>query len=123
MRSLARKTITLALFLLLVHRMHGYALAEATPFLLHTMHGDAGAVQSISFSPDGKVLATGAADGSVTLWDAATARRLLVLDGAQGTVGALCFSRDGTLLASGGSGGTDGTVKLWDAKSALASAP
>src|SRR5438067_693301 len=65
---------------------------------------------------DGRRLASGAFDGSVRVWDAATGRELLTLQGyeegdAYG-VTSVAFSADGGRLASGN---TDGAVRVWDA--------
>ena len=75
-----------------------------------TSHG--GAVNSVAFSHDGTTLATGNADGTVRLWDAATHRQITTLTGPAGAVDSLAFSHDGTTLATGNA---DGTVRLWDA--------
>ncbi len=45
-----------------------------------TLSGHTGAVGAMTFSPDGKMLATGAADGTVRLWDPATGKELARLD-------------------------------------------
>ena len=72
-------------------------------------------VSSITFSPDGKTLASGGS--SFRLWDATTGRALgepLRIDdgGNSHSVKSVAFSPDGKTLASGGE---DGTVRLWDA--------
>jgi WD40 repeat protein len=68
-------------------------------------------VDGIAFSPDGRALASGSADNTVKLWDAATGRELRSLTGHANHVTTVVFSPDGRLLASGG---LDRTVKVWD---------
>jgi WD40 repeat protein/tRNA A-37 threonylcarbamoyl transferase component Bud32/tetratricopeptide (TPR) repeat protein len=82
--------------------------------LLHAGGGHAGAVLAASFAPDGRLLATAGDDGSVRLWDAATAEELTVLPGHKGLAFAVRFAPDGKTLASGGS---DGKVRIWEARS------
>lgn len=77
----------------------------------HTFPARAGEVNSVSFSPDGNVLAAGAADGTVQLRDARTSALLETLAAHEGITRAT-FSPSGRLLAT--VGGKDGTVKLWD---------
>ncbi len=71
-------------------------------------------VRSLAFSADGSLLAAGADDGTVRLWDAKTGDTRAVLSGHTDSVNAVAFSPDGALLASGGG---DQTVRLWDVKS------
>lgn len=88
------------------------ALPAGASARLGTLQLQAGAdVHCVVFSPDGKQLATGAADAVVRLWDVATRQERLSLRGHQGIVYAVAFSPDGKLLASGGK---DGSVRVWD---------
>jgi WD40 repeat protein/transcriptional regulator with XRE-family HTH domain len=66
---------------------------------------------SVAFSPNGKVLAAGTAEGQVRLWWVANGQPLLTCEGHLGAVWSVAFSPDGRLLASGS---TDGTVRLWE---------
>lgn len=71
-------------------------------------------VHSMAHSPDGRLLAIGAADSSVRIWDVHNRKELRVLKGHDKHVRALDFSRDGTLLASGSS---DGSIRVWEVAS------
>ena len=72
--------------------------------------GHQGIVWSVSFSEDGKTLASGSSDGTVKLWNRETREEIDTLRGHQGIVLSVSFSEDGKTLASGSD---DGTVKLW----------
>jgi RNA polymerase sigma factor (sigma-70 family) len=75
----------------------------------HSLHG---LHARVAFSPDGRMLAVGRPDGSVTLWELATGRRRLRMPGHADAVMGLAFAPDGRTLAGAGD---DGTVRLWDA--------
>ena len=67
-------------------------------------------VLAARFSPDGRTIATGSADGLVGLWDIASGsvRRLA---GHGGVVLAVSFSDDGNWLVTAS---IDGTARVWD---------
>jgi WD40 repeat protein len=65
---------------------------------------------AVSFSPDGKALATAGADRLVRLWEAETGRFIRSLQGHTMTITALAFAPDGKTLFSAG---LDKTVRLW----------
>ena len=71
---------------------------------------DAYQVAAVSFSPDGKKLAT-AGQGAVQLWDAATGKAERSFAGRRRQGQLIAFSADGKRLAAGG---LDGAIQLWE---------
>jgi len=57
------------------------------------------------------LLASGANDRTIRLWDVARGREQAQLSGHQGSIRSVAFSPDGHLLASGAD---DNTIRLWD---------
>ncbi len=64
-----------------------------------------------AFSPDGKTVAVGLTDGSISLWNLVEGTQIGVLRDNALRVDSLDFSPDGTTLAAGS---RDGRVNLWD---------
>jgi WD40 repeat protein/tRNA A-37 threonylcarbamoyl transferase component Bud32 len=66
--------------------------------LLHTLLGHSGPVQGLSFSPDGRLLASSDNPGAVKIWDATSGRLARDLGTMPGGTTSLAFSPDGRHL-------------------------
>src|SRR5262249_10513248 len=67
----------------------------------------------LAFSPDGRLLASGAPGGVALLWDVATRAEVARLQGHRGDVRDVAFSPDGRWLASAAEG-EERVVRIWD---------
>ncbi|MEA5567378.1 WD40 repeat domain-containing protein, partial [Anabaena sp. UHCC 0399] len=65
------------------------------------LEGHSSSVVSVSFSPDGKTLASGSLDNTIKLWNLETGKEIRTLTGHSNPVWSVSFSQDGKTLASG----------------------
>jgi|GEM_PF-2819559 len=79
--------------------------------LIKTLEGHSYGVYSVSFSPDGKFLASGSGDRTVKIWEVGSWELIKTLEGHSDYVNGLSFSPDGKFLASGSD---DKTIKIWE---------
>jgi hypothetical protein len=96
--ALATLTLTLA----------AYAQGRPDIVWIHAGHGSH--VNSVAFSPNGTLLATGSDDTTIKLWRVSDGAFVRTLAGHTSSVNSIAFSPDGTLLVLGSS---DRTVRLW----------
>jgi RNA polymerase sigma factor (sigma-70 family) len=93
----------------------------ASGFVTATLNASA-AVLTVTFSPDGKVLATGGSDGNVRLWDVRTGKVLMSFGTKHSAaIHAVMFSPDGKTLAAAGDakGKIDGpSLRVWNVATA-----
>jgi WD40 repeat protein len=102
---------------------HLVAARHGTARLRWALHGQvggplitgAGRVTDVTFSRDGKILATAGTGGDARLWNARTHRQIrpLLKASRTGPLNSVAFSRDGKTLATAGA---DGTARLWNVR-------
>ena len=85
-------------------------IPASAPAVANQPPPEAAAVNALAFSPDGKTLAAGGADGHIYLFTVADGKFLRVLTGHTSAVTAVVFHPTGTLLVSASK---DRTLRLW----------
>lgn len=86
--------------------------AQAHPQLVKYVNGVSDSIYTLAYSLDGKVFASGSADGDIVLWDAVTNQPIgKSFNGNTNTITSMDFSPDGKILATGS---FDSSVILWD---------
>ncbi len=102
--------VVLAVFCHLIAQESSGETAVQPMTLKHTSK-----VKTVAFSPDGKTLAAGSEDGSITLWDVETRKERRCIKAHKGIVVSVAFNPKGKSLASGGS--QEKLARLWDIES------
>jgi WD40 repeat protein/energy-coupling factor transporter ATP-binding protein EcfA2 len=100
--------------LLPVHNSLSQALEISREIVNCQGHEDA--IQSVRFSPDGKMIASSSADNTIRLWDLQgnpISDPNLSFIGHNDHIYSVIFSHDGKMIASGSA---DSTIRLWDLK-------
>jgi WD40 repeat protein len=78
--------------------------------LTYSGHGEGVRLSGITFSPDGKWIASAGNDATIQIWNSETGEKIFTLVGHTGPTFGVVFSPDGQYLASSS---TDRTVKVW----------
>ncbi|MCA8998271.1 MAG: SUMF1/EgtB/PvdO family nonheme iron enzyme [Planctomycetaceae bacterium] len=91
-----------------------YDVSEEKEILRNTTAGE---VLSLSFSDDGRILATGHSGHPIQLWDTSTGKQLASIPVDWKVTTDLEFQPGGHLLAA--SSESDGTARIWDVQSSL----
>jgi len=76
-----------------------------------SLRGHLGTVYTASFSPDGRWILSGGADGSLKIWNAFTGEERMTVSSHKGAMLVTAFSPNGERVAAGGD---DGWVRIWN---------
>jgi WD40 repeat protein len=89
---------------------------DLTPAFQIDAHGRHG--QTVTFSADGTLLASGGQDAAVRVWDAAAGTAMFALEGHAASVNDVLLLDDATAVSAS----SDRTMRLWDLRSRAATA-
>ena len=81
-----------------------------TATALHTIDAHRGDIVSLAFSHGGALMASGARDNVLKVWDTATGTSVVTMRAHRGDVRAMAFVGESMLQSAS----ADGTIKLWD---------
>src|SRR5262249_17443932 len=87
-----------------------FDLATGRP--IFTLRGHTSEVWAVTFTPDGRRIATSGLDRTIKLWEMETGQEVFTLRGHTNGVLSVAFSADGRRLVTGS---TDNTARIWDA--------
>jgi WD40 repeat protein len=90
------------------HWFHNLCRTRESEAFIMILKGHIGSVNCCTFSPNGKILASGSQDQTVRLWNTETGKEKLVLKGHTDGVTFCAFSPDSETIAS-----TSGNRKVW----------
>jgi WD40 repeat protein len=82
-----------------------------------SINAHTGAATCLAASPDGKLIASGGADGKVKFWNTLTGIAMDTLSSGRSTIRVLAWSHDGSMLACGGD---ERVIQVWKPNGQLA---
>ncbi len=79
--------------------------------IIWRLKGHTGNVLTVAWSPDDRLLASGANDSTIIIWDTRTGRAVAILKGHTRSLNSVSWEPNGRRIASGS---LDGTIRIWD---------
>src|SRR5262249_44785578 len=85
-----------------------------------TLEGHTGRIAALTFSPDGKLLASASDDYTVGVWDTVKGESITTLEGHDFSVTDVRFSPNGAILASSS---IDKSIRVWSPRTGAVTTP